>query len=498
MIFKSGVINNIINGVIDVSSDISLKGGFMSIIKKILTGFSVAALSAVCSLSVFGTANAADALAISVSDLTIDYQNQTLLLTENSDNPRMDSKIYVSFPTITTKKVKVSKTETKMVTTVTDKTWSIYDYAENMAIDLSNCSVAKDSYIHIKGNANEKPVLIKIPKVLSTTTAVFQPSDATVVINDVTDKKNPVPLDIDKADQQVQCSTTYGMWIRYKTNTDLSYYQELGTTLRFRVSGSSSSKLSTSTEEVLGQDADGEDILAYVADGHFAGKEMKVKIPKKANGPSIKVDYVNGTMTIPVTCEYRVNKLSVDKPTNGEFQKVTPPEGSKVSTILLDVADLGANSAAGVLDVRVAATDTKSASKITEVPFEQRRSLKTVTTDGSDVNENTDILKTVISNPQDSDIRDIEFTGYTKKSGKDYLYVWNNTTDIYQVVIVRDGKELKAINIKAGTSYNGKILPTTTNVNVMNGDLLYVRKSAVAKQKIWATQNKLVGKVILS
>lgn len=470
----------------------------MDIVKKILMGFSTVALSAICSLPAFSTADAANSVAISTADLTIDYQNQTMKIKENPDSPRKDSKIYVSFPTITTKKVKVNKTDTKMVTTVTDKTWSIFDYEDNMTIDLSNCSIAKDSYIHVKGNANEEPVLIMIPKVLSATSAVFQPSNSTVVINDTTNKKNPVPLEIDKADQQVQYSTTNGMWSRYKTDTDIAYYQELGTTLRFRISGSNPSTLSTSAEEVLGQNANGEDISVYVANGHFAGKEMKVKIPKKANGPSVKVDYVNGTMAVPVTCEYRVNKLSIDKPTNGEFQAVTVPEGSKVKTVLLNVADLGANTAAGVLDVRVAATDTKPSSKITEVPFEQRLSLKAVTLDGSVISEDTDVLKSMVSNPQHPDVRDIEFTGYTVRSGKDYLYVWNNTTDIYQIIIVRDGKELSAINIKAGTAYNGKILPTTINVYVRDGDLIYVRKSAVAKTKTWATQNRLMGKVILS
>lgn len=180
--------------------------------KYLLAGFSCAALLALAPTSVgfmdVPQVYAADVLG--ADDLYVEFNldQQNMKVTSG-----VDTKIYVSFPTVKDGKVKDGK-------------WASYDNdGDEVDIDLSSKKVSKEFYVQIKGNKSAT-------RVYHLTAA---PGKLKAVVDNVT---GTVTLQSDKKDllegTGIQYSTTNGNW-KFYDGESLSKYQENGATLRFRV-----------------------------------------------------------------------------------------------------------------------------------------------------------------------------------------------------------------------------------------------------------------------
>lgn len=119
----------------------------------------------------------------------------------------------------------------------------------------------------------------------------------------------------------------------------------------------------------------------------FASKEVKVKIPKGAAAPKVKVDYVKGEIAFPKTVQVvysasgaTTRTLGTPDATNG-FSTTTTATSAKIS-VPVDkiVTAVGAEAGADVsFQVRTAATDKKYGSYFTTIAFKAPAAAPTVT-----------------------------------------------------------------------------------------------------------------------
>lgn len=187
--------------------------------KYLLAGFSCAALLALAPTSV-GFMDVPQVYAATEDDFDVEFDLEQQNISVYSD---VDTKIYVSFPTVKDGKVKDGK-------------WASYDNETGTVnIDLSSKKVSKEFYVQIKGNKSAA-------KVYHLKAA---PSKLKAVVDNVT---GTVKLQSDKKDlpegTALQYSTTNGDW-NYYNNESLSKYQENGATLRFRVACGDNSESKT-------------------------------------------------------------------------------------------------------------------------------------------------------------------------------------------------------------------------------------------------------------
>lgn len=100
------------------------------------------------------------------NQITIDCQNQKLIVDKNTSNKKIFFRI-----------VPVKKDKKSGVRTIGTSEWEIYDTKtedmEDVVIDLSSLNRAKESFIQIMGDQARKPITICIPAVNSDLKAVF-------------------------------------------------------------------------------------------------------------------------------------------------------------------------------------------------------------------------------------------------------------------------------------------------------------------------------------
>lgn len=502
-------------------------------------GFLVLAAAAAVQVGVSSMDASAAANNLSAKNIKIDYENQKLIIGNDGSNTVKDLQIYYGVGTVkvVTKKIKDPADDTgkKKITVkqnvMTVASWDEYDYSANMQIDLSTLNRAKDNYIQVKGSGQMTPITIKIPKINTKVQAKFDAVAGTVVLNDITNKKEPKPVT-----QALEYRTNYGGWKDYATSEKLSVYQDRGATLYFRVKASATKAVGTTTvtTDAIRSAWDAEPMGIVVADS-FPGQEAKLAIGKRANAPAVSANYLTQRVNLPSTAEYRLVTATTTAAQLGTWTSVVVPEGSKAKTIPTEVS-LAADT---TLEVRTKATDTKPASKITQfafvakgaVPVIKCTSVKTpflstqkttaagvVNTSGTVANavkfiREHDVVANIIAADKDTDLITAEYvptyTNAKKTAYKSMKIKFTNTTlDAYEIIVanadVYTGTTLPASDVKGAVTVaaatknakTGVVTPKATSVAVKDGQMIFVRKKGVAKTGTWATDFIALGTVV--
>ena len=429
-----------------------------------------------------------DVLASSIpaGSISIDYDAQRLVVKESTNT---DLQIYFNIPKIKTVKKKDQSGTVIKQNVLSASTWECYDYdkTKGVTIDLSTLNRAKDNYIQVKGDKAADPVTIKIPAILSKVTAAYDAATDSVTVSDVTDKRNPQPIQNKTLEYKVANSG----WKTYASD-DFSFYQVRGVALTFRIMADQKKALQASALTQLSDIVDGEGqvVSAYVA-GSFPGKEVKIRVAKQAAAPKVTVDYARHQFKLPKNTEYRVivgNKLNswVESDVSG----VKTLNLSELSSLI------GKNTSAS-LEVRTKAAGNKPASKASRVDFDMPAAAPEVHTRESGGNTaivNRDIYNSWIgTDPNDPAV----LTGYRyRQTTKAFqgVCIFTVTPEEYEVYISKDGQPpvaasaVTAVKPKPASSKSDKDVETLLSATkVKNGDQIYIRRKADVKNKVFSS-----------
>ncbi|MCD7825737.1 MAG: hypothetical protein LUH14_07250 [Clostridiaceae bacterium] len=472
----------------------------MNIVKKVALGAAAVAFTAALSVGVNGAS--ADASSIDPSNVSVDFESQTLTYSGSGN-----TKFYVGVPSVSVKTSGSSST-----VTVKSKTATEYDcerdggnivdgsivYKYGTTVDLSSLAVTKDIYLQVYGNNDTDPILIKIPAAISklkgtvslaTTDAdgnvtVNENGAVNVVINNTTDTKNPVAV------TNVEYSTASGNWTDYSAEDDFSSYAKLGTTLRFRVKASEAETLGES--EALG------DYTVYPLAGSFASNEVKVKISKAANGPKATIDYSAHTIKVASTVEYRINSSAE----LGEFttaeaaiaaDKTVGELSGKTYVLKADVLGLTDGTYAE-LDVRTPASAKKVTSNITEYSLAAKADLAAKAADDGEAVEDGDTVLNVgvYSSTDDGATPDVTCTAVDISKAKYKVVISNSSAYAYEVALA-DKADASAIGKATKISAAGKNGASSKTLTATEGQYIFIRRSGDSKAMLWSTDYVLMG-----
>lgn len=439
----------------------------MRLLNKLVVGASSVALAAALVAGVSApTASAEASLPAIVEGVTVNYANQTLEIKNTADK-----KISVSFPTVKDKKISG------------DKNVCTYDNpggGAGFTVDLSTLNVTKENYIKIWGDTNKEPVVIKIPaaEILGKATIRYDGENTYATVpkkNETTAYSKPIELAVGT-----------GSWKGEKTGeVKVNDYVALGATLRARVAGSANFAL-TSAKAVAEYEIKGSTtkVKAVEPTGTFPSKEIKVKVPKKAAAPKVKVDYKKGTVTLPKDAQYRVNTFSEGKVSAlGDW---TPGSGKVLKQgEEIDIVNGGA------VDVRTK-KEGKPASMYLAFNYDAQAVLK-VAKDG-EVKENEAKVKVTSGSAASVDLtltyaRTVTTGKRASTSGA--ITVKNDNKDfVYEYLVVKDdnGTTAPAADVKGAKAVKyGK--DATIKFKNDAKYTVYVRRAAVSKGDVaWATK----------
>lgn len=432
------------------------------------------------------------AASIPASAISIDYDAQRLQIKESN---KTDLQIFFNIPKIKTVKKKNTDGTVVKRTVLTPSTWECYDNtAGGVTIDLSTLNRAKDNYIQVKGDQAADPVTIMIPAILSKVSASYDAMTDQVIMNDITDKKNPVPIQNKTFEYRVANSG----WKTY-AGDDFTYYQVRGASMYFRIVADAKAPLQASALTTLTDlfDTNDQQVRAYVA-GRFPGKEVKVRVAKQASAPKVTVDYARHQFKLPKNTEYRVTA-------GGKQNGWTAADANAVTCLNLSeiAGQIGKNTSAS-LEVRFKAVSNKPASKANRVDFEMPPAAPVVHTRST--NSSLDIINTdIYDNAIGTDPDDpLLITGYRYRQ---YTKVFqgvcllNLTTEQYEVYISKDGKAPVASSavLSVKPQHASKVgeeketlLPAS---KVKNGDRIYIRRKADTKNKVFSSYFAGLGTV---
>lgn len=300
------------------------------------------------------------------TNVSIDLEKQQLLITGDE----ADQQISVSFPTV--KKGSTEITGEKNVCT--------YDVAGGkVTADLSTLNPTKDNYVKVWGNKNDKPIIIKIPAAETLDKAKVKFDTNGKATATVCKKGSSTAY----TDARVDFAVGTGNWEPSPSDSpavfDADKYTALGATVRARIAGSVKKENSFATTIALSSDTttyaskqyslkkdSTTKYTAYELKGSFPSKEIKIKVPKKAAAPKVKVDYKLGTLKLPKNAEYRVNTVDQNSKAltlggSKGADKWTAGDKKTFTTIATEGSEFNIKKA-GSIDVRIKATEKKPAS----------------------------------------------------------------------------------------------------------------------------------------
>ncbi len=432
------------------------------------------------------------AASIPASAISVDYDAQRLQVKQSD---KTDLQIYFNVPKIkTVKKKNVDGTIDKK-SVLTSSTWECYENtAAGVTIDLSTLNRAKDNYIQVKGDQTADPVTIKIPAILSKVSASYDAVADQVTMNDITDKKNPVPIQNKTFEYRVGNSG----WKTY-AGDDFTYYQVRGVSMYFRIVADAKAALQASALTTLTDlyDTNDQQVRAYVV-GRFPGKEVKFRVAKQASAPKITVDYARHQFKLPKNTEYRVTA-------GGKQGTWAAADATAVKYLNLSeiAGQIGKNTSAS-LEVRVKAVSNKPASRASRVDFEMPTAAPVVHTRDTNTSSNLvnlDIYDNWVGQDPDDPLltTGYRYRQYTKEFQGVCLF--NLTTEKFEVYISKDGKAPVAssailsvtpqVASKVGIEKE-TLLPST---KVKNGDRIYIRRKADTKNKVFSSYFAGLGTV---
>ena len=349
--------------------------------------------------------------------------------------------------------------------------------------------------------------MIMIPKVISRVSSRYNVERNQIFYYDMTNRKSPRMIQgYDEngqycSEEILEYRTAVSGWYTYGGLTldldDLSPYLEKGATLFFRIGArpdetvmESHANVSEPTvSSVLMGSVKGEPVK-YFKVRSFAGVETKVTIPKRASAPKVTIDYGKQRFTLVKGTEYRIVTDS------GLNEWVS---GNESATSQLQLSDLLTkySDSAKVLEVRLAKTVTRLASRIMRITLSEPDTLKIVSTQEgiaeADI-ENDDIYhNSVKMEGSDEEVMvGYVYNRYTKALTG--IRFFNGTTDTYEVYVSKNGESPDASStpvytIQARSATSKKDAETTLSTKyVSNGDKIYIRKKSNAKTFQWSSR----------
>lgn len=447
---------------------------------------------------------------ISISDMVMEYDHQRLVIKESAktyggDVANRDKEIFFAIGTV--KKVKPKGSPS--VEVMTTSSWDSYDYdvQKGVVIDLSTLNRAKDNYVLVRGDISTQDTVILIPKVISRVSAKYDVEHNQIYYYDMTNQKSPRMIQGYNENGQycseeiLEYRTAYSGWNTYGADTqnldDLSLYLEKGATLFFRIGAGTDEtvlKANANISEptvstILMGSAKGEPVK-YFKVNSFPGIEVKVTIPRRTNAPKVTIDYGKQQFNLLKGAEYRiVTDSHVNAWIAGNVDVATKLQLSELLTKY--------SESAGVLEVRLAKTTTRLASKIMRIALSEPDDIIIISNQegiaGNDI-ENDDIFHNSVK----CDNLDMGVTvGYVYSRATKVMTgirFFNDTTNTYEVYISKDGQKPSAdstpvYTVLAKKTTSVKEAETTISTRyVSNGDKIYIRKKADASKGKWSSR----------
>lgn len=442
--------------------------------RKVFAGKSIWLL--LCIVVVF-TLNGQKACAEDVGfSITLDMEKQQMILSGTEDKEFM-----VSFPKVTV----TTKDGVKQIKSVKETTWDVYT-SSNAVVDLSNVNPTKETYVEIKGNKNDIPVLVNfIPAYTRLRGKFAEANNEKKAGISITTGTGTAAAEIDAA--KLQFRTEGGKWKRFD-GIDITPYTMNGATLYFRVNNSYAFNYSTTRElkEFTTLEVPGEkyEYRLYGEVEGFCSSEVKVKVKKISNAPKATADYDKMIFKFRGGTSYRIIQ---------DDNYSTPwVQGSKTTTYAL----VPRNEKGGILEVRTDATKTKSVSKIARYEFKGTRTIKTSATsttntsatDNGVVEDEQTVLK----------VEDVFKRGSTTVT--EGINVINESESYFDILflpepITTTSELLGLAQVRSGIS---KINPKKEKIfkgEKYNGQYMYIRYAADKKNQEWASDFVFLGKV---
>lgn len=254
------------------------------------------------------------------SPSTLDFKDQSFSFTNDGEGA-------VSFDAV---KMKGKGSSAKL--SWNEKTrWDSYDVSgTDRKVDLSSRKTTKDLLVAIRDMTSPRSVVFWIPADTSKYKGKYE--NGSVVI---TDAGRAVEGDDLYANQtaRFEYRTENGYWKDYNPEgTKFEIYEQQGTTLYFRRKAVNvqAEGYERATDLLAAEEQVHVNVVLKAKKSYFAGKEFKIKIPRKSNAPSISVDYNWQTLKVKDTMEYRTKNRSgswVNGDKSGEWTSV--PSGVK-------------------------------------------------------------------------------------------------------------------------------------------------------------------------
>lgn len=483
---------------------------------------------------------------ISQDSVTVDTEKQQMIVKLDEN----DKEVIIS---VATKGKKNGNITFKM------SQWDVHEVngAAEVKVDLSKLSNIKDNFIAVKTENMGTPFIVRIPAAAKVNVITYN-AEKNELDFKAGDKKSTA-----KAATYFQYKTIYGDWSESKELTDgkkadiFQNFQHQGAGIYLRTSATKSGEALTPNTGDYKNVYDAQNIntkLDVYDSGTFPGKITKINIAKRANGPSVPVQYGAGTVTIPKAVEYRVlikkdndtdkyefKTFDTDTETtsnNGEsevkiIETSDTSKATKDVTVdgLLSVSGKPAQSgASGFLEVRTAgkANDSspkkaKCASNWTRVAIEVSAPLTNEELGGDEIIEAANTPNEKVDNGKygDAGVNNAIICKDNKKLVtvaygatpsatpsetsdptplvKGTVRFTNISNDPYQIVFSKDKVDSiddldtkNAQTLAARGSSASKMLNCT---NIEDGSYVYIRKAGSQSTKTWAGIYRLFGVV---
>lgn len=209
-------------------------------------------------------------------------------------------------------------------------------------------------------------------------------------------------------------------------------------------------------------------------------KEAKVKIPKTAKAPNVKVDFAKGTVAIKNGMEFRVadgawikvapKAKKSDTTATADFFNVatttTPKSALTMADLKLGLGNAYKDGADLTLEVRTSATDKKFMSYITKISFKTPAAAPTVTTDLTAAIAVTGSKVTV------------DLTALAKELGEGYEVAFGADDTTADTVSKYVALEDKVYSFSGTAKFSYKKDSKNTSVLYTDATKLFVRKAA--------------------
>lgn len=274
--------------------------------KKVLRGTAFAVLAVTAWL---GTGKADASAQILDTDITnvakvkVDTDAQQMKITPEAS----DKEVLISIA----KKGKKRDSKTKTTKTVFKMSqWDVHDTnGQTVTVDLSKLSNTRENFIAVKTEDMKDPFIVRIPAVDKVNVITYNAQSNELEFKAGSKKDSATPV------SSFQYKTPYSGWIKGESLTEgkatvFSKYQYQGLGIYLRTPATKTDEALTLNnsddyKDVYNSDSIDTKLNVYDA-GSFAGKITKINIAKRANGPSVPVQYTANTVTLPKAVEYRV------------------------------------------------------------------------------------------------------------------------------------------------------------------------------------------------